>query len=170
MQAKREFNKKKLYIYLALNFFMITLLLTETFLTLDIPHTILFAALLVMLLICLYFLFEFIISIPKTEESLQSIFTGSGLLITLIITTYANLFMQIYRIKGEKSFKFSGKELSGDDFLYYSITTFTTTGFGDITSIGVLSNMIAASEMLIGFIISTLFMAIITSKLIKNLK
>ncbi|UAL50236.1 hypothetical protein K8L98_13220 [Metabacillus dongyingensis] len=54
--------------------------------------------------------------------------------------------------------------------MYYSITTFTTTGFGDITSIGVISNMIAASEMLIGFIISTLFMAIITSKLIKNLK
>ncbi|MGG4489188.1 ion channel [Metabacillus idriensis] len=170
MQAKREFNKKKLYTYLALNIFMISLLLAETFLPLDIPHNILFAALFVMLLICLYFLFEFIISIPKTEESLQSIFTGSGLLLTLIITTYANLYIQIYRIKGEKSFKFSGKELSGDDFLYYSITTFTTTGFGDITSIGVVSNMIAASEMLIGFIISTLFMAIITSKLIKNLK
>jgi voltage-gated potassium channel len=149
---------------------MITLLLIETFLTVNIPHFILFIALLIMLLICLYFLFEFIITIPKTEESLQNIFTGSGFLLTLIITTYANLYMQIYQIKGEKSFKFSGKKLSGDDFLYYSITTFTTTGFGDITSIGVISNMIAASEMLIGFIISTLFMAIITSKLIKNLK
>ncbi|WP_191565610.1 ion channel [Metabacillus idriensis] len=169
MFGKREFNKKKLFIYVALNLVMIALLLAETFLHMNIPAFFLFI-LFVLLSVCIYLLFEFIISIPKTEESLQSIFTGSGLLISLIITTYANLYLQVYRMKGEKAFKFSGEELSGNDFMYYSITTFTTTGFGDITSIGMLSNMIAASEMLTGFIISTLFMALLTSKLVKNLK
>ncbi|WP_191561479.1 ion channel [Metabacillus idriensis] len=169
MFEKREFNKKKLFIYVALNLVMIALLLAETFLHMNIPAFFLFI-LFVLLSVCIYLLFEFIISIPKTEESLQSIFTGSGLLISLIITTYANLYLQVYRMKGEKAFKFSGEELSGNDFMYYSITTFTTTGFGDITSIGMLSNMIAASEMLTGFIISTLFMALLTSKLVKNLK
>ncbi|PLR68706.1 ion channel [Bacillus sp. UMB0893] len=169
MFGKREFNKKKLFIYVALNLVMIALLLAETFLHMNIPVFFLFI-LFVLLSVCIYLLFEFIISIPKTEESLQSIFTGSGLLISLIITTYANLYLQVYRMKGEKAFKFSGEELSGNDFMYYSITTFTTTGFGDITSIGMLSNIIAASEMLTGFIISTLFMALLTSKLVKNLK
>lgn len=169
MIGKREFNKKKLFIYVALNFVMIGLLLAETFFHMNIPAILLFI-LFVLLIVCIYLLFEFIVSIPKSEESLQSIFAGSGLLMSLIITTYANLYLQVYRMKGKKAFKFSGEELSGNDFMYYSITTFTTTGFGDITSIGVISNMIAASEMLIGFIISTLFMAILTSKLVKNLK
>jgi voltage-gated potassium channel len=121
------------------------------------------------LIICIYLLIEFIIVIPTTDERLINICVGSGLLLSLILLTYSNLYYLIYLIKDKKAFSFSGDHLSGNDFLYYSITTFTTTGYGDITSIGVISNAIAASEMLIGMISNTILMAIITAKLIKNL-
>ncbi|WP_051827124.1 MULTISPECIES: ion channel [Metabacillus] len=170
MFSKYDFTKKKLFLYMILNVLMISLLVIESMFEITASSIIMITLITAVLAVCYYFLFEFIVAVPKTEERLQSIFIGSGLLLMLIITGYANLYFQIYGFYGDKAFKFSGEQLSGNDFLYYSITTFTTTGFGDITSIGVISNAAAASEMLMGFIVSTLFMAVITSKLVTNLK
>ncbi|MFC0271399.1 ion channel [Metabacillus herbersteinensis] len=167
----REFNKEKLYIYLFLNFMVAGLLIANSFLgsNREFWIYILCVLLLLVFIICLYLLIEFIILIPTTDARLINICLGSSLLLSLILLTYSNLYYLIYLIKGKKAFSFSGDHLSGNDFLYYSITTFTTTGYGDITSIGIFSNSIAASEMLIGMISNTILMAIITSKLIKNL-
>ncbi|WP_420812928.1 ion channel [Peribacillus acanthi] len=90
-------------------------------------------------------------------------------MLSLFLITYANLYFQVYKLYGKKAFTFSGNKLSGNDFIYYSITSFTTTGFGDITSIGAITNILAASEMILGMITNTIFMAILTSKLITKL-
>ncbi|TYR80633.1 two pore domain potassium channel family protein [Priestia megaterium] len=167
----REFNKKKLYMYFFLNMLVVALLIfTSTFKIKEgIGFTVLVGALVFLLLICMYLLIEFIILIPTSPASIKNICIGSILLLTLILMTYASLYLHVYRAKGKKAFVFTGESLSVNDFLYYSITTFTTTGYGDITSIGIISNILAASEMLMGFITSTILMAILTAKLIKKL-
>lgn len=169
---KGEFNKDKLYKYLILNVLGMFLLIISSLFNIKegFGFYVLLVTLILLLTICIYLLIEFIILIPNTRACLKNICIGSGLLLSLILITYANLYLQIYQIKGDKAFIFKGRHLSGNDFLYYSITTFTTTGYGDITSIGVISNVLAASEMLVGMISNTIFMAILTAKLLKNLK
>jgi voltage-gated potassium channel len=169
---KGEFKKRKLYIYLILNLLVISLLIISSKFHIKEGFWgyFLFGILLLILLFCIYLLIEFIIFIPTTNAKLSNICIGSSLLLSLIILTYANLFHLIYLMQGHRAFKFTGKHLDGNDFVYYSITTFTTTGFGDITSIGLMSNILAGAEMLLGMLANTVFMAIITAKLIKNLK
>ncbi|RFU67903.1 two pore domain potassium channel family protein [Peribacillus saganii] len=168
----RDFEKKRLTLYAILNIGIIGLLIIYSIFTLKkgIGLYTLLLVLILVLISCLLLLFEFIIYIPQTGANLKNISIGSGLLLSLTILTYANLYYLIYRIKGEKAFSFTGENLSGDDFLYYSITTFTTTGYGDITSIGIFSNALAASEMLIGMITNSILMAVITAKLVKKLQ
>ena len=169
---KGEFDKGKLYKYFSLNVLVILLLIVSSIFNMKgrVVIYVLLVILILLLIFCIYLLIEFVILIPNTTARLTNICIGSGLLLSLILTTYANLYLQIYQLRGDKAFAFTGKHLSGDDFLYYSITTFTTTGFGDITSIGLISNALAASEMLMGMISNTILMAILTSKLLKDLK
>lgn len=169
---KGEFDKGKLYKYFFLDALVILLLIISS--VFNIKESVVLYVLLItfilLLILCVYLLVEFIILIPNTTACLANICIGSGLLLTLILTTYANLYFQVYQLKGDKAFVFTGKHLSGDDFLYYSITTFTTTGYGDITSIGLTSNALAASEMLIGMVSNTILMAVLTARLLKTLK
>jgi hypothetical protein len=53
----------------------------------------------------------------------------------------------------------------GYEFLYYSITTFTGTGYGDVTPASGLAKEFASCEMLVGWIMSTLMMALLGSKI-----
>ncbi len=53
----------------------------------------------------------------------------------------------------------------GYEFLYYSVTTFTGTGYGDVTPVSAVAKEFASCEMLSGWIISTLMMAILGSKI-----
>ncbi|PLR79268.1 hypothetical protein CU633_00595 [Bacillus sp. V3-13] len=170
-KLKKEFDKKKLLTYFLFNILVIILLIINTIYKINekTGNYVLITLLILLLTICLYLLIDFIVVIPNSKSSLKQIFIGSSLLLSLIIITYANLYFLVYRIKGHKAFSFSGKNLSGDDFLYYSITTFTTTGYGDITSIGLLSNALSASEMLVGVITNAILMSILTAKLIKKL-
>lgn len=169
---KGEFNKNKLYKYFALNVLVILLLVVISIYNIKegVVVYVLLASFILLLILCIYLLIEFVILIPNTPARVTNICIGSGLLLSLILTTYANLYLQVYQLKGDKAFAFTGKHLSGDDFLYYSITTFTTTGYGDITSIGLTSNALAASEMLVGMISNTILMAVLTSRLLKSLK
>lgn len=169
---KGEFDKDKLYTYFALNALVILLLIVTSVFNIKgrVVVYVLLVILMLLLIFCVYLLIEFVILIPNTKACLTNICIGSGLLLSLILATYANLYLQVYQLKGDKAFAFTGKHLSGDDFLYYSITTFTTTGYGDITSIGLISNALAASEMLVGMISNTILMAVLTAKLLKSLK
>ncbi len=58
----------------------------------------------------------------------------------------------------------SYKVFNGLEFLYFSILTFTTTGYGDIIPINYLGKLMASSEMIFGWLSSTMSMALIISK------
>lgn len=160
------FIKKKLVFYTFLNFGLVTLLFDEGMIKKE-GHNVVFSFLFVLIL-CTYLFIDFIRKIPRNNARLSHLLIGTGLLISLIILSYSNLYLQTYRIYGSKAF--TGKTLSSGDFLYYSITTFTTTGYGDITSVGTISNALAASEMLFGGIINTILIAVLTSILLNRLK
>jgi voltage-gated potassium channel len=83
-----------------------------------------------------------------------------------MIITYADIYLQIYHLKGGQTF--SGTYLTGEDFLYYSITTFTTTGYGDVSSSHIVSNAVASLEMITGFMSNTLLMGILTARLLNK--
>jgi voltage-gated potassium channel len=74
----------------------------------------------------------------------------------------------------EASFVVSGADIAhtskqllhhGYEFLYYSVTTFTGTGYGDVTPVSAIAKEFASCEMLAGWIISTLMMALLGSKI-----
>jgi voltage-gated potassium channel len=162
--------RKKLIVYAFFNVLLVILLFVDGSLMKmkgDWEYVSL-AGLLLLFVICIYLLINFIKKIPRSSARLSYIIMGTGLLIGLILLSYANLYQQIYRIYGTKAF--TGKSLASNDFLYFSITTFTTTGYGDITSVGFISNAVSASEMLFGCIINTILMAVLTSILLKRLK
>ncbi|MGG0384839.1 two pore domain potassium channel family protein [Priestia filamentosa] len=165
---KQEFNRKKLWLYFILDIVALALLILNSFI--KVPSgfwgTSLLIFFLLLLGLCLFLLAEFVILIPKTNESLPSIFTGSALVISLMIITYADIYLQIYHLKGGQTF--SGTYLTGEDFLYYSITTFTTTGYGDVSSSHIVSNAVASLEMMTGFMSNTLLMGILTAKLVNK--
>ncbi|HEY0827914.1 MAG TPA: potassium channel family protein [Bacilli bacterium] len=119
-------------------------------------------------LCAIYFILEFIVNIPNSHASIARLALASVLLIGVIILSYANIYSQIYELYGTDAFK-SGS-LSAGDFLYYSITTFTATGYGDITSISAVSNGFAASEMLIGFLLNSILIAVVAWKLLQSKK
>jgi hypothetical protein len=54
---------------------------------------------------------------------------------------------------------------TGYPFIYYSVTTFTTTGYGDLYPLSALARSFAALEMLSGWATSTLVMALVSSKI-----
>lgn len=51
--------------------------------------------------------------------------------------------------------------LSAVDSIYFSITTFTTTGYGDIYPISNCAKMFVVSEIILGYIVSTFAMAML---------
>ncbi|GIM29315.1 hypothetical protein CPJCM30710_19810 [Clostridium polyendosporum] len=78
----------------------------------------------------------------------------------VIVTSYANLY-------GIFNNLFSKDALTLVDTMYYSITTITTTGYGDIYPTCSITKFIAASEMLIGYFYGAIVIAIIVSKFIE---
>lgn len=75
----------------------------------------------------------------------------------IIIVLYANIYKNFDSL-------FSKEKLSIVDAIYYSITTFTTTGYGDIYPIHDITKIIVNSEMIIGYFFSAIVVAIIVSK------
>lgn len=161
---------KKLILYVILNLFLSSLLFFDTYMNKinGVLSYIVLTFLILILVFCTVLFVIFIKRVIRSKESLTRIIIGTALLIGLIILSYANIYQQIHRIYGKKAF--SGETLSSNDFLYYSITTFTTTGYGDITSVGLISNVAAASQMLFGCIMNTILIAILTSIIMSRLK
>jgi voltage-gated potassium channel len=116
--------------------------------------------------VCIYLLYKFLVDIPGSLDSILKLLSCSLLMLSIVLLTYSNLYLSIYKQYGHSAF--SGPNLTADDFIYYSVTTFTTTGYGDITSTCSLSYAAAASEMLLGFLSSTIFMAILAAKIARK--
>jgi len=127
---------------------------------------ILFVLVLILFSLSIWLLFQLLMQIPKSTKPLRTIFFCISLLILSVIFAYANFYHLLYELRGKVAFQ--GSSLKANDFIYYSITTFTTTGYGDITSIGPITNMIAASEMLMGYTISTVIMGVIATKIYQS--
>ncbi|WP_409292710.1 potassium channel family protein [Peribacillus sp. SCS-37] len=167
--AKKEFTKKNLVLYLVLNIFLAALLVVNPVFLRDKEewNYVMLTFLLFLLVYGIYLLYRFIALIPAAKFSLARLCFGCVLLLGMIILVYANLYLQVYMRDGRA---FTGRSLNGDDFLYFSITTFTTTGYGDITAVGPISKAFAASEMLLGFVSNAIFMTILAAKLVTRLK
>jgi voltage-gated potassium channel len=89
-------------------------------------------------------------------------------LIMHIVVLYAIFFCTISALLNG-SFSEGNKTvvLGSIDALYYSITTFTTTGYGDIIPMSNVARMIASSEMIFGFLTSTFVMSILVSSFLR---
>ncbi|MEO1637657.1 MAG: potassium channel family protein [Pseudomonadota bacterium] len=83
----------------------------------------------------------------RSETQLHGI-TNSILLLFGVVISYA----EAYRYTG-----LAGAE-TVSDYLYFSVVTFTTLGYGDFVPTG-LNRLIAASEALIGFLFAPVFVA-----------
>jgi len=83
-------------------------------------------------------------------------------IIVALVMGYADFYFQLSR-----SYLHVFKDdiaLSAIDSLYFSISTFTTTGYGDIYPISTSAKMFAASEMVLGYIVSSFVVAILVTK------
>lgn len=78
----------------------------------------------------------------------------------LIISIYANLY-------NKYSTFFNKDNISRAEIVYYSITTFTTTGYGDIYPTHNITRLIASSEMIFGYLFSGVILALFVSKFIE---
>jgi hypothetical protein len=52
------------------------------------------------------------------------------------------------------------------DYLYFSVVTFTTVGYGDIVPVGLLSKLIVISEIILGYLMGGLLVAILAKRVI----
>jgi|GEM_PF-6507721 len=169
-RGTRLFKRRQLLLYVLLDLSLIAILAFGELLfqrtAAWIGHTALWICVLI-LATGIYFVAVFIVSIPAAGTTLRPIAAGLALLIAHVLLAYAAIYLMLYQVYGSRAF--TGETLTAADFLYYSITTFTTTGYGDITSIHALSNAAAASEMLVGFLTSTVLMAVMVGKLLNRM-
>ena len=100
--------------------------------------------------------------IQKDQKKL--LFPKIILLSIILIMGYADFYCKLSR-NYSHVFK-DDMILSAIDSVYFSITTFTTTGYGDIYPIANSAKMFVASEMIFGYILSTFIMAILVIKFI----
>lgn len=88
------------------------------------------------------------------------------LLIVALVLGYADFYFELSR-NHLHAFK-DDIVLSAIDSLYFSITTFTTTGYGDIYPVSNSVKMYVASEMVLGYIVSSFIVAILVTKFLNE--
>lgn len=96
------------------------------------------------------------------KHQIKMFFSKIVLTSIMLIVGYADFYFKLSR-NYSHVFK-DNMILSVIDSLYFSITTFTTTGYGDIYPISNSAKMFVASEMIFGYIFSMFIMAIIVIK------
>ena len=78
-----------------------------------------------------------------------------------IAVTYAFLFQTIDAYSASEFF---GTEVSTTTYMYFSLTTITTVGYGDFTAMSDLGRMAAGSEAVLGQVFLVTFVALIVSR------
>lgn len=161
-----HFTKNRIVIYLLSDLVLLAALFLSEWLKGYLEKWLFIGLIAFIIIAHVYLIIDFIRSIPHSQAKMAHITTTTLLLIGLIILSFANVYLHIYEMYGTTMF--SGEHLTSGDFLYYSITTFTNTGYGDITPLHYLTNGIAAVEMIIGYFSGTVFMAILVWKLTQS--
>lgn len=83
-------------------------------------------------------------------------------IVMFYVMGFGMLYHEIYLDQGDKAFSFeSEKTLGYPTFLYYSIVTFTTIGYGDITPLIPAARFVVGFEAMLGAIINVVFIAIL---------
>lgn len=103
-------------------------------------------------------LIKWLINSNKTNFYFIALYLIESLFI--IITLYANLYKSFNKL-------FSRPNLTSSDALYYSVTTFTTAGYGDIYPTHNITKLLATSEMLVGYFYSAIIISLMVSKFIE---
>ena len=122
--------------------------------------------------IALYCVFLGVIVLLRTfskgEFTLHRI--QGGIVVYLLISlVFAMLYQSVYLLEGETAFK--GLSLSDrKEFMYFSLVTLTTVGYGDITPAIVITRSMANFEALIGQLYPAILIAGIVTKVLESSK
>lgn len=92
---------------------------------------------------------------------------GSIVAYLLFGLAFALLFHAIYMIKGHEAFN-GLRSREEDEFLYFSLTTLTTTGYGDISPVATSARSLANMESLIGQLYPAILIARLVSMQLMN--
>ena len=85
----------------------------------------------------------------------------------LISLVFALLYQSVYQLQGDASFK--GLSLADrKEFMYFSLVTLTTVGYGDITPAAVIARSLANFESLIGQLYPAILIAGIVTKVMES--
>lgn len=83
-------------------------------------------------------------------------------IVTLFVLGYGWYFYGMYQDGGEAAFSISvDKEVTYGTFIYYSIVSFTTIGYGEITPLSTAARLFTSIEAMIGMITNVIFVAIL---------
>ena len=96
-----------------------------------------------------------------TRGTLQGAISGY----LLLALTYFYLFLAVERLSDERFF---AVEVPTQSFMYFSLVTITTTGYGDLTAQSDLGRLVATSEAVIGQIYLVTFVALIVGLLVSS--
>lgn len=102
----------------------------------------------------------------RDQEQRESIRLSFGFVLSILVF-FAALYKMIYLY--QPSF-FKTEDPAFGTFLYYSVTTFTSTGYGDIYPTHALTKFAAGAEMLLGWFISTLLIGLPIATLYAKVK
>ena len=92
-------------------------------------------------------------------------FLNFALFVLIIIVIYALAYAGIHFItKASTVTDAKGNQISGLMYIYFSIVTLTTLGYGDYTPVGKLPQLIAASEAIFGYVSLGFFVYILTHR------
>jgi hypothetical protein len=102
----------------------------------------------------------------KGEFTLHRI--QGGILVYLLISlVFALLYQSVYQLQGDASFK--GLSLADrKEFMYFSLVTLTTVGYGDITPAIVITRSLANFEALIGQLYPAILIAGIVTRVLES--
>jgi hypothetical protein len=85
----------------------------------------------------------------------------------LISLVFALLYQSVYLLQGDASFKGLGLA-DRKEFMYFSLVTLTTVGYGDITPAVVIARSLSNFESLIGQLYPAILIAGIVTKVMES--
>ncbi len=98
------------------------------------------------------------------QFTLKMVFGGLSLYLLLGLA-FAFVFALLQNLSGDAFFAGGADEGTPNDFLYFSLSTLTTTGYGDLAAGGSLGRAFAVSEALVGQI----YLVTVVAALVSNL-
>ena len=142
--------------------FLLSLLILLVTIVVDFIASFLPTYLIITTLIPYFFLGLGLLTYELIKDQRKLVITKIILLSIILIMGYADFYFKLSR-DYLNVFK-DDIVLSVIDSVYFSVTTFTTTGYGDIYPISNSSKIFVASEMIIGYIVSMFAMSMLVIK------